>query len=437
MNNLTAIDLFAGVGGFHLAAKNSGWKVVWANQWEPGKKVQHAYDCYVQRFPGTPCINEDIAVVLDGKEHQIPDHNIVLGGFPCQDYSVATTGAQGIRGHKGVLWWEIAKVVQRKKPNYLLLENVDRLLKSPTSQRGRDFAIMLATLDNLKYKVEWRVINAADYGFPQKRRRVFIFAWRNDTEWGERFTACDDTRAWLSKDGLFAQAFPAVPQDIKRVDINERQAGLFEFGDDNVEVDAECGDASTDSPDNDPRLLAISKSWQKHKVSPFMNAGLMVDGIVHTCRFKPSYEGPFKTLGEILEDAPSDDSVYVPEKDLKEWKYLKGSKAEERTVKSTGFKYFYKEGAIPFPDNTDTPSRTILTSEGGKPPSRFKHIIKTKDGRYRRLTAVEVERLNGFPDDWTNTGMRPNQRYFCMGNALVVGVVEQLLRTIKDGIQDG
>src|SRR5690606_10861709 len=104
---------------------------------------------------------------------QIPDHDLLVGGFPCQDYSVATTlnNSKGLTGKKGVLWWNIHKILQEKKnrPRYLLFENVDRLLKSPSSQRGRDFAIMLKGLDDLGYCVEWRVINAADYGMPQRR----------------------------------------------------------------------------------------------------------------------------------------------------------------------------------------------------------------------------------------------------------------------------
>src|SRR5699024_5905062 len=108
--------------------------------------------------------------------------DLIVGGFPCQDYSVARSlsGEKGIQGKKGVLFWEIARAIENTHPKYVLLENVDRLLKSPSSQRGRDFAVMLATFQHFDYSVEWRVINAADYGFPQRRRRVFIFAYKND-----------------------------------------------------------------------------------------------------------------------------------------------------------------------------------------------------------------------------------------------------------------
>jgi len=429
-----AIDLFAGVGGFHLAAQRSGWKVVWANQWEPGKKVQHAYDCYVKNFPDTFCVNEDIAKVLDD-ELEIPEHDIVLGGFPCQDYSVATTGAKGIRGQKGVLWWQIARLVKRMGAPYLLLENVDRLLKSPTTQRGRDFAIMLATLDNLGYSVEWRVINAAEYGFPQRRRRVFIFAWHNSSDWDPSFKKETDWKKWLERNGLFANAFPAKLKDTSKLHINEKQTGLFEFGFDEPMDNGVIGDNDLDSPDNDSRLLAISRKWKSHKVSPFKKAGIMVDGTVLTSAYQPNYDGPIRTLGDILQRESVDKQFSVEENRLEEWKYLKGAKAEERVVKSSGFTYLYKEGALSFPDRLDKPARTILTAEGGNTPSRFKHIIQMDGGRYRRLTPIEVERLNGFDDGWTDTGMPLNMRYFCMGNALVVGVVERLLYTIKEVIE--
>jgi len=179
----TVCELFAGVGGFRIGLEESdpNWNTVWANQWEPGRKSQYAYDCYVSHFgKNKNYINEDIASI---DKEDIPDHNLLVGGFPCQDYSVARTGAKGMEGKKGVLWWQIRDVLETKSPKFVLLENVDRLLKSPASQRGRDFGVILACFNDLGYTVEWRVINAADYGFAQRRRRTFIFACKNDTKY--------------------------------------------------------------------------------------------------------------------------------------------------------------------------------------------------------------------------------------------------------------
>ena len=177
-----ACELFAGVGGFHLGLSRAGWSTIWANQWEPSRSRQDAYECYIKHFPNTETLNIDIAEVNNNPEkYMIPDHTLLVGGFPCQDYSVAATGSKGIQGKKGILWWEIKKILERKRPPFVLLENVDRLLKSPAKQRGRDFGIMLKCFEDLGYIVEWRVINAAEYGFVQRRRRTFIFAYHKST----------------------------------------------------------------------------------------------------------------------------------------------------------------------------------------------------------------------------------------------------------------
>lgn len=179
----TVCELFAGVGGFRVGLERADaeWSTVWANQWEPGKKSQHAFDCYTAHFGDKEeYVNEDIASI-DKKD--IPNHNLLVGGFPCQDYSVARTGAKGMEGKKGVLWWQIRDILETKKPKFVLLENVDRLLKSPANQRGRDFGVILACFNDLGYTVEWRVINAAEYGFAQRRRRTFIFACKNNTKY--------------------------------------------------------------------------------------------------------------------------------------------------------------------------------------------------------------------------------------------------------------
>jgi DNA (cytosine-5)-methyltransferase 1 len=317
----------------------------------------------------------------------------------CQDYSVAKTlnQALGLQGRKGVLWWEIHRLLTMKRPPYLFLENVDRLLKSPAGQRGRDFGVMLATLANLGYEVEWRVVNAADYGFPQKRRRVLIVGRLAGDE-------PRDPNAVLYE-GTLARALPVRPGPMLS------SIESFRIDGDPAEVTESFGA---------PR-----------GVTPFRNAGYMSHRRVWTLDLEPDWAGPFTTLGDILE--PTDDvpdAYFVPESELSAWEYMKGAKREQRTHRGSGTPYFYVEGPIPYPDRTDWPSRTILTGEGGRTPSRFKHIVRVEDGRYRRLTPRELERLNGFPDDWTATGMSDGRRAFMMGNALVVGLVERVGREL-------
>ncbi|MDT7828280.1 DNA (cytosine-5-)-methyltransferase [Pricia sp. S334] len=393
---LKVAELFAGVGGFRLGLEKSGYEVVWSNQWEPSTKMQHASKVYVARFGAENHSSEDIATV---PTDSIPDHDVLVGGFPCQDYSVATTlnSSKGLKGKKGVLWWSIHRILQEKKnrPKYLILENVDRLLKSPAKQRGRDFAIMLQSLNQLGYAVEWRVINAAEYGMPQRRRRVFILGYHRSTDIYEKMSRSDGPD-WLIQTGTMAKAFPVSESETvsNRLELN-------------------------------PDLLKISESFNMNgKRSPFLNSGLMLDGQVLTIKTEPSYDGPRTLLGDVLEeDVPPD--FYIDPKDEEKWQYLKGSKTIERKSPQ-GFTYKYSEGGMVYPDSLDRPSRTIVTGEGGKSPSRFKHVIGTENG-LRRLTPLELERLNTFPEDHTKMdGITDAKRAFFMGNALVVDIVERL-----------
>jgi DNA (cytosine-5)-methyltransferase 1 len=393
------VELFAGVGGFRLALERSGWRTVWANQWEPSTKVQHAAACYELHWPDGTLVNEDVANVVD----EVPPHDLLVGGFPCQDYSVAKTlnQAKGLQGIKGVLWWSIYDILERRRPKHVFLENVDRLLKSPASHRGRDFAIILSCLNLLGYMVEWRVVNAADYGFPQRRKRVFIVATRLSAR------ASADATSTIFDRGVLAQALPVWPVE----DLDQR---------------LDVSDLKLTAPEE------ITAHWPSPPHSPFRDAGVMWRGQVWTRRVVPNYDGKFMTLGDVLVlDEEVDESFFIPEAQLPRWEYLKGAKSEERTAQN-GHRYRYQEGAIAYPDATDKPSRTILTGEGGSSPSRFKHVIRSSDGRHRRLTPVELERLNGFPDDWTKTGMPDTRRAFMMGNALVVGIVDCVGKSIAD-----
>ncbi len=439
----TAAELFAGVGGFHLALDRAGFDVVWSNQWEPATKAQHAFDNYQRHvlagdfhefgrgrdepasdfgFAHVP-INEDIAAVLDRYEAQlsgpkrpmfpvVPDVDLLVGGFPCQDYSVAKTlrQAHGLVGKKGVLWWEIHRLLRLKlaagRPiRHLFLENVDRLIKSPTGQRGRDFAVMLASLADLGYEVEWRVANAAEYGFPQRRRRVFIIGrlGRSDTS----------PRDELLTTGVLARALPVRPR------------GTWDWAPISL----------------DPDIKRVSDEFGiGARRTAFGNAGVMrirPDGqgaAVWTMEVQADYSGPRQVLAEVLEataDVPA--QFFVDGDDLEKWRFLKGAKSLTRISRATGMEYTYDEGPIPFPDPLDRASRTILTGEGGSTPSRFKHLIQVESGRFRRLTPRELERLNGFPGDWT-AGMSDGKRAFMMGNALVVGLVERVAKALLDDV---
>lgn len=420
--SIKVIELFAGVGGFRVGLegypkkRSTKYEVLWSNQWEPSTKIQHASKVYKNRWPHANHSEENIEAVVEHDFEQIPDHDLLVGGFPCQDYSVATTlkNSKGLQGKKGVLWWSIEAILRRKKkkPKYLLLENVDRLLQSPSHQRGRDFAIMLASLNNLGYAVEWRVINAAEYGMPQRRKRIFFLAYHKSTSLYQRIKTTEVKEDWLDTDGIFAQTFPI--QALSEESIVEK-----------IEAD----------------LISISNTFNAgKKQSPFKNSGMMIDGVYITAKSHPRYSGPFTTLGDILlplDKVPED--FFIPEEVIgkeKGWKYLKGAKNESRYNKAQNFYYNYSEGSMTFPDALDKASRTIITGEGGKSPSRFKHVVQ-QNGRYRRLTPVELERLNMFPDHHTALeGISDTKRAFFMGNALVVGIVQRLAKTLYTRIME-
>lgn len=395
------VELFAGVGGFRVglndikgfdedgkAIENRSWNFVWANQWEPSTKIQHAYDCYTTRF-GNECSNQNISEV---DKTSIPDHTLLVGGFPCQDYSVAhsLSKEKGIEGKKGVLFWDIAAILEAKQPTFGLFENVDRLLKSPAKQRGRDFGIMLRTFNDLGYNVEWRVINAADYGAPQRRRRIFIFVWKKTTKYNNQFKKAI---TYLLEDGIFAKIFPITNDS----ELNITEIDLRPYED----------------------TVEMTNSFK----APFENTGVMIDGIVYTASTTPIIETPI-TIGEIRETRTGLDKYILEDDKLKKFEYLRGSKKIPRK-RPDGSEYFYSEGAMSPFDSLDLPGRTMLTSEGSI--NRSTHIIPDAEtGKLRLLTPVEAERLQCFPDNWTNTGMPENRRYFMMGNALVTKVINRL-----------
>jgi modification methylase sau3AI len=409
---LNVLELFAGVGGFRVGLEKASprFKTLWSNQFEPSRKSQDAFEVYNYHFPDSENWNEDISTISDERFSALKGKvDLIVGGFPCQDYSVARTkkDEQGIEGKKGVLFWEIIRATRLSQPKYLLLENVDRLLKAPSKQRGRDFAIMLRAFADLGYGVDWRVINPADYGWCQRRKRVFLFVYRKDTDYFKQQQALEDFGVGSS--GIFESTHKTKAEIIKD------RASSFTLPEDIVEV---------------------SDSFS----TQFWNSGSMIEGRVVAKELEPNYEGSRKVLGDILEDLSDlPNSFYLSEDKVDKFRYLRGAKKFERT-NSEGFTYIYSEGAMSLVDSADLPSRTLLTSEGSI--SRTTHLIEDSKG-YRLLTALETERLQGFPDNWTaiklsngkEVAVSETRRKFFMGNALVVAVVEHLGKYIADSLE--
>ena len=451
----TVCELFAGVGGFRCGLnhidtledlkKKEKWKTVWFSQWEPAEKTtQYAHDCYVNHF-GT-CLdkngNDTTNInIEDVDKTSLPDFSLLVGGFPCQDYSVASSLAtsKGLEGKKGVLWWSIRDILEEKKPPFVLLENVDRLIKSPAKQRGRDFGIILACFRDEGYTVEWRVINAAEYGYQQRRRRTFIFAYKNELNYAKSIDKQIDDMSeddelhrysmttQILHEGFFAKTFPVDAVDSKKVKIEKLPVGIGELSEEFSFV--------------------------------FENTGVMKEGMIYTVKTTPNYHGKQITLGDIMDQEEVDEKYFIPENRLyytypdinhsdetngklskeerQTWQYIKGAKKLPRKA-ANGHEYIFSEGPIAMIDAADKPARTMLTSEGGF--SRTTHIVKdVRTGKIRLITAEEAERIQGFPTGHTKyckvgddiVEMPLNKRRFMMGNALVVDLVKDMEKTLK------
>lgn len=400
---IRTVELFAGVGGFRLGleAASNQFQVIWANQWEPSMQEQYAFKCYTAHFgKNMHHVCRDIAKVIE----EIPDHDLLVGGFPCQDYSIAKKNALGIEGPKGALWWQIDNIIRKKKPRYILLENVDRIVRSPEQQCGRDFSIILRCLYESGYAAEWRVINAADYGYAQRRRRTFIMAYHNCTSKFLKFAEDVCTQglkamhAYVMKDGILANSFPILGHRRTYVEswIDELQYT------------------------NISELFRIQKEY-------LYNAGIMMNGRIYSVEVRPQKIQPVP-LRFILERTPVEECFFLKESDMPHWRYAKSAKREVR-YRRNGEQYLFTEGNMKFPDSLDMPARTMLTSESQV--GRTSHVVQDLvTGRLRTLTPLECERLNGFPDEWTNTGMPNRMRYFCMGNAVVVPLITKIAKSL-------
>lgn len=475
---LTAVELFAGVGGFRLGlegrvkSNNSPFHVIWANQWEPATKRQHAAEIYAKRFDlnvtlddcevfagrnGDQLVNKNINDVLIDT---IPAHDLLCGGFPCQDYSVARTlsGEMGIEGEKGKLWTSIKHILQqiKVKPRVVFLENVPRLINSPASQRGLNFTVIINDLLDLGYDVEWRIVNAADYGFPQKRKRIFMLAYLKDsisnlpTGTGQEKDILTRIQTWLSqpddmdsenRSGPFSKSLP-----IKPIQLSGKQKISFE-----------------PSKMNKSPYQNTGYAWRDQNMNKWSVTG----------KSTPIFDGSSQVLGDVIESEHSKEYVITDREKLRKYRYVKGEQKEWRIRKedqdraleieaedglnlwdfyktltakydsmawansrtnsgfiagfANGIIYNYTAGKMAFPDPLSKPSRTVVTAEIGKSVSRMRHVIEFEKAQFRRLMPIELERLNGFPDDWTKMeGVSDSKRGFLMGNALVIGIVEQI-----------
>lgn len=160
------IDLFAGIGGFRIALENNNSKCVYSSEWD-----KYAIKTYEYNFNDIPF--GDITKI---NENEIPEHDILCGGFPCQAFSVS--GKQGgFKDTRGTLFFDIARIVKKKKPSVLFLENVKNLYKH---DNGNTFSLISKVLDEIGYNIFSDIIDSSNYGLPQHRERVYIVCFKKE-----------------------------------------------------------------------------------------------------------------------------------------------------------------------------------------------------------------------------------------------------------------
>jgi len=294
------------------------YKVIWSNQWEPRESnkddsKQTANSVYIAKFGKDGHCPRDIEKVTreEGMPEIPEDFDMLVGGFPCQDYSVAKprNASKGMKGPKGVLWWRICEVLEARTPRFVLLENVDLLVKSPSECRGRDFAIILKCLDELGYFVEWRVINAGDYGYIQRRRRTYIFAYKPDEQAEKKLK--EPNKTMLKDGGLLSKVFAVS-------DISDPCFYSFPPG--------------VSGQD-------LGKIYQTDRnISPFKAAGMMVNGKCISADYRAERgRKPKKTLrhallkkSEIRDESELERLRIHGREHIRDWAYVKGKKDEIR-----------------------------------------------------------------------------------------------------------
>jgi len=333
------ISLFAGIGGFDLALDRLGHECVYANDFD-----KYAGQIYNSRF-NRQIDTRDIRLV---KTDELPDFDLLVGGFPCQAFSIAGKRL-GFEDTRGTLFFEIARIIKDKRPKYFLLENVKGLLNH---NRGETFQTILATINELGYESEWQILNSKNHGVPQNRERIFISGYiRGEPR---------------------PKIFP----------IRQTNRVYFESNEDKEKI---------------------------HNIASTM-----------TARQYASWNGNF-VINQINNPTHSNNRVYDSNGISPTLNTMQGGNRQPKLT-------------IPVltPDRENKRQNGRRLKENGD--ISYTLVCQFVNGVYdgskiRRLTEIECERLQGFPDNWTE-GISSTQRYKCLGNAVTVNVVYELARNL-------
>lgn len=373
------IDLFAGIGGFRYGlqkveiesesssdnesgASQHGQRAfhcVWSNEWD-----KYANQIYTKHFG--ECDSRDIRIV-DTKD--IPDHDLLCAGFPCQSFSIAGKRL-GFEDTRGTMFFEIARIIRDKRPRYFLLENVKGLL---SHDEGKTFQTILGVLSDLGYEYQWQVLNSKNFGVPQNRERVFIVGHLRETSRPEVFPIGESYS--ISHQTKYAKQ--AGRSRISST-IDARYGSLRNAGETYLHyIGGIRGKRDMWLKDNKQNSRNFSQGQRVY--SP--------DGIASTIAGNAGGLGGKTGLYAI--------PVLTP----------------DRMEKRQNGRRFKNDGDPAF----------TLTSQD-------KHGVY--DGlNIRRLTPIECERLQGFPDNWTE-GISDTQRYKCLGNAVTTLVITEIGRKL-------
>jgi len=345
VSGLKCLSLFSGIGGFDLALQRQGHEIVGACEID-----KYARQIYAKHFPEVP-IHKDATKI---NPDNLPDFDIIVGGFPCQAFSVAGK-RRGFEDTRGTLFFEIARIAQKKRPRYLLLENVKGLL---SHERGETFRTILKTLDELGYDTQCSIVNTKDF-LPQNRERIFIVATLGEESRREIFPLGEISSISNKKNkGEQGKGTRIRGQDCSST-IDARYGGLRNSG--------------------ETYLMYYNKS--ESQAARVYN----IEGLCPTLGTGHAMQSP---------------NIAVP------------VLTPDRKEKRQNGRRFKEDG---------DPAFTLTAQD--------RHGIY--DGkRIRRLTPKECERLQGFPDNWTE-GISDTQRYKCVGNAVTVSVIEHVLERLE------
>lgn len=370
-NRLTAIELFAGIGGFRLGLENANIETVWANDIN-----ELCCKVYKSNFGKDSIVLGDINEISIS---DIPNHNILTAGFPCQPFSSAGKKL-GVRDRvRGTLFERIVEIIDAKKPKYFFLENVKRLL---TMENGYHFRVILNALSELDYLIEWRIISPISFGIPQNRDRIFIF--------GTKLNSPDITSHLLENTSVFL-----TKEDLINLD--------------NISILME------------KYMLPLSTSTGTN-----CNWGIAYKNQMLTQNLSSLSDiKPRKQLKHILQDEAIVDTQFDFTNDTLE--RIKQSKSVNRYCQGVEILYNQEGGSrlgyTIFGINGIASTLTASTS---------RHYERYKIGeKFRRLTNVEYARLMGFPDDWCREAKIYNQ-YALFGNAIVPACVEWVCKRIGE-----